>query len=220
MERDGLAPASSISRLVTRHLLQKIRSKSYTDRHVEFTSVTQPFYFRLLHLGDMKNETLSDGTRVLLRPVLPEDKARLLDGFERLSEQKRYRRFMSHIRRLSEEQVVYFTEIDYRDHFAWAAFLDEPTYPAIGVARYVRTTDDPEAAELAVVVVDEHQRRGVGRLLLELLSSSARDNEIKYFRGQLADNHPAIDGLKKLGARTAFEAGITRFEIDLTPPEQ
>lgn len=164
-------------------------------------------------------KTLSDGTPVLIRPVLPEDKARLLDGFERLSEQTRYRRFMSHIHKLSEQQIVYFTEIDYRDHFAWAAFLDEPTYPAIGVARYVRTPEDPEAAELAVVVVDDHQRRGVGRLLLEQLTQSAIDNEIKYFRGQLlADNRPAIDGLRKIGARTSFQAGTMQFEIELTTP--
>lgn len=123
---------------------------------------------------------------------------------------------MSHIHRLTEEQIVYFTKIDYRDHYAWAAFLDTPTYPAIGVARYVRTPDDPDAADLAVVVVDEHQRRGVGRLLIEQLTQSALDNEIKYFRGHLfADNRPPIDGLKKLGARTVFEAGVTRFEIDI-----
>src|ERR687896_201320 len=87
---------------------------------------------------------LPSGIRIKIRPIIPEDKQRLVDGFERLSPESRYRRFMSGISRLTKQQLIYLTELDYVDHFAVAAFaIDDPGQPGIGVARYVRVIDEP-----------------------------------------------------------------------------
>jgi GNAT superfamily N-acetyltransferase len=162
--------------------------------------------------------TLRDGTRVLLRPILPEDKAELLDGFRRLSPESRYRRFLSPVDELTEEQLRNLTEIDYVDHFAWVAFdLGDAGHPGIGVARYVRVVGEPEVAEAAVTVVDDYQGRGLGTLLLEALGAVALENGITTFRGYaLEENQPILEVLDGLGASTAHDSpGLVRVEIDL-----
>src|SRR5947207_5929492 len=107
--------------------------------------------------------TLRDGSPVVVRPILPEDRDRLVEGFARLSDESRYRRFGTPVRRLTDEQLRYLTEIDYETHMAWIA-LDPatPGEPGLGVARYVRLPGEPEVAEAAVTVVDSHQGLGLG----------------------------------------------------------
>ena len=162
--------------------------------------------------------SLRDGTLIRLRPIVPEDKASLVDGFRRLSPESRYRRFMAPIARLSDEQLAFLTEVDYRDHFAWIALsLDQAGTPSVGVARYVRDPADPEVAEAAVTVVDDHQGRGLGTLLLQALGAVALEHGIRRFRGYaLEENRPIRDLLESMGAATAHEApGTLRVEIDL-----
>jgi GNAT superfamily N-acetyltransferase len=161
---------------------------------------------------------LQDGTRVRLRPIVPDDKARLVGAFDRLSPESRYRRFMAPIAELTEEQLAHLTELDYRDHFAWLALsLDEPGLPGVGVSRYVRTPDEPDVAEAAVTVVDDYQGRGLGRLLLEALGAVALENEIRRFRGfVLEDNRPMRELLDGMGARIEHDsAGLSRMELEL-----
>lgn len=162
--------------------------------------------------------TLPDGTRIRLRPILPDDKDVLLSGFERLSPESRYRRFMTAIDRLTPEQLRYLTELDYVDHFAWVAFAPrEPGAPGIGVARYVRLRDEPEIAEAAVTVTDDYHGRGVGTLLLEALAAAAVENGIKKFRYYvLAENRPMLEILRNLGAHVEVdEPGVLRGDLDV-----
>ena len=161
---------------------------------------------------------LVDGTRVVLRPLVPEDGRRILDGFARMSPESRYRRFMSPVDELTPEMLRKLTDVDYVDHFAWAALAkDEPGRPGIGVARYVRSEDDPEVAEAAVTVIDEYQHRGLGTLLLQALGAAALEHGITRFRGYvLEDNRAMREILEETGARTAHDgAGIVRVEVIL-----
>ena len=161
---------------------------------------------------------LADGTRVLLRPLVPEDGPKMVEAFERLSPESRYRRFMSPLDELSPEMVRKLTDVDYVDHFAWAALaVDEPGQPGIGVARYVRAEDDPQVAEAAVTVIDEYQGRGLGSLLLQALGASALEHGITRFRGYvLEDNRAMRDILKELGGTAHHDgAGIVRVEVEL-----
>src|ERR1043166_9328855 len=103
--------------------------------------------------------TLKDGTRMLFRPIVPEDKDLLVEGFAHLSPQTRFRRFLGYMDKLRPPLLRYLTEIDYVEHFAWVG-MDADTGGRIGVARYVRMRDDPAAAEAAIVIVDEYQGRG------------------------------------------------------------
>jgi GNAT superfamily N-acetyltransferase len=165
--------------------------------------------------------TMGDGSRVRLRPIVPEDKAMLADGFAHLSEESRYRRFAGAVSKLTPAVLRYLTEIDYTNHFAWVAFsLDEPGRPGLGVARYVRLRDEPAIAEAAVAVADHFHGRGLGTLLLEALGAVALENGISAFRAfVLADNTPMLDILNNMGARFAVDSpGQLRADIDL--PEQ
>jgi GNAT superfamily N-acetyltransferase len=162
--------------------------------------------------------TLRDDSRVLLRPIEPGDKDELESGFERMSPQSRYRRFFTAMDRLSDRQLAYFTEVDYRDHFAWgASAIAEPGSPGVAACRYIRLPDEPARADLALADVDAYQGRGLGSVLLEALVEVARANGIEHFVGHvLADNAPMLGLLRKAGAATARdEPGVLAIDFDL-----
>src|SRR3954467_11633827 len=134
--------------------------------------------------------TLRDGSTVVIRPVEPGDKDAITAGFDRLSPESRYRRFFSPLEHLSERDLAYLTEIDHHDHEALIA--RSGTGEPVGVARYVRTGDRPKA-EVAVVVVDHWQGRGVATALLERLSDRAREEGVRIFTATiLAENRDAL----------------------------
>jgi GNAT superfamily N-acetyltransferase len=136
--------------------------------------------------------TLRDGTRVRLRPIRAEDKPLLAHGFQRLSEDSRYRRFFTPMPELRPAELEYLTEVDHRDHEAILA-VDERGEP-VGVARYVRSASEPDAAEAAVAVVDDWQGRGVGRALMNRLARRARQEGVSRFTALVqADNQAALE---------------------------
>jgi GNAT superfamily N-acetyltransferase len=163
------------------------------------------------------HHVLRDGTRVLLRPVVPDDKERLVLGLERLSPASRYRRFMAAVARIPPRQLAYFTELDYVNHYAVGVLtLDEPGAPGIGVARYVRLTEDPEVAEVAVTIIDEYQGRGVGKLLLRALAAVAGEHGIRTFQAEImGDNRGARALVTGLGARIARTGNPLLFVMDV-----
>ena len=152
---------------------------------------------------------LRDGSFVLMRPIRASDKPLIRAGFERLSEDSRYRRFLAPLRKLSESALRYLTEVDHRDHEALIA-IDPESHQAVGVARYIRTTD-PRAAEVAVTVVDDWQGKGVGSALLKLVAARAREEGISRFIGvMLASNVDTLDLMRRLGpARVVRRDGAT-----------
>lgn len=160
---------------------------------------------------------LADGTVIVIRPVLPEDKELFLAAFERLSPLSRYRRFLSPLPRLSPKLLSYLTEVDHGQHTAWLAIVAEPGgEAAVGVARAIRL-DDPRGAEIAVTVIDQYQGQGIGRLLLGTLVLEAAEQGITRFVGLvLADNVPMQAVLRRVGARFyPEEAGTLRVELDV-----
>lgn len=164
--------------------------------------------------------SLRDGTPVLLRPIQPDDKSRLQEGLQQLSETSRYRRFMAAISQLSPEQLRHLTEIDHKDHAAWIA-LDPAAqgHPGLGVARYIRLKNEPEVAEAAVAVIDSHQKRGLGTLLLGILALGALENGIHTFRAYvLSENRPVLQILNDLGAKTSREGGAL-LRVDVPIPD-
>ena len=159
---------------------------------------------------------LRDGTTVLVRPILPEDKGRLMDGFRRLSPQSRYQRFMAALSTLSESQLRTFTEVDYVNHMAWIAL--DPSTPerlAVGVARYIRLERQPAVAEVAVTVLDEYQGRGLGTFLLGLIGQTAGQHGIETFRAYAFETNSAmVRILRDLGAAVRHEgAGVLRLDV-------
>ena len=162
---------------------------------------------------------LPDGTPLLTRPIRADDKRMLERGLANLSETSVQRRFLSPKPRFSGAELRYLTEVDGVNHLALVA--ERPTQPArgiIGVARYVRLPEDPEAAEVAIVVADSWQGRGVGSLLAEELGRRARGNGIHRFTATMAaDNLPAQRLLAKLSLHPerVTEGPVTEMVMDL-----
>jgi GNAT superfamily N-acetyltransferase len=163
---------------------------------------------------------LRDGGRALIRPVEPEDRERLARGFARLSPSSRYLRFHTAVNTLSEAQLRYLTDIDHRDHVAFGALdPDDPDAPGLGIARFVRLAAEPEVAEAAVTVLDEHQGRGVASALLAVLLREARRQGITTLRGYvLVDNQPMLRLFTDLGASRRYE-GEGVYCVDVPVPD-
>ena len=157
-----------------------------------------------------------------MRPLQLSDRHELAIGYEHLSAEARRRRFFTAPSRLSEADLEYLTDLDYHDHFAWAAFaIDERGQPGIGVARYIRDPTQPDHAEVAVTVLDDYQHRGLGTLLLEMLADHARDNGITTFVSHILwDNREILDTLAAAGARIEpEEPGVARVAIEIPAHE-
>jgi protein lysine acetyltransferase len=139
-----------------------------------------------------------DGTELLLRPVLPGDSERTLQGHIRFSSETLYRRFMSP-RVPTLALMDYLAEVDYVDHFVWV-MINEQGYP-VADARFVRDDHDPTLAEIAFTVADDYQGRGIGTFLIAALSVAARIDGVEKFSGRvLADNSAMRTILDRYGA--------------------
>ncbi len=173
-------------------------------------------------MNEEQNEvavTLRDGSRATVRQIRPEDADLLRAGFERLSENSRYRRFLSGMSQLSDPLVRYLTQVDHHDHEALVAVAGDGA--ALGVARYVRWPRDPEAAEMAVTVADDWQGRGVGTALLGLLVARARAEGIRRFTAlMLASNREMLQLLEDLGPVRILERSADTAEVELTLPRR
>ena len=162
---------------------------------------------------------LRDGTRALIRPILPGDRERIRRGMNELSPRTRMLRFHAPIEHLTDEQLTYLTEIDYDDHCAWVAVdADHPDEPGIGVARYVRLDDEPAVAEAAVTVVDRYQGRGAGTLLLAVLAATAVSRGIKVFRNYVLTDNAAILELFEHLEMTRVDEGYGVYRVDAPLP--
>lgn len=152
---------------------------------------------------------LGDGTRLLIRPILPTDRGKLADTQPGFSRESHYRRFFSPPP-VSEHLVRYLIDVDYRDHFAWVVLADEPGEPGVASARYIRDRDDLDLGEVAFAVVDDYQGRGLGTFLLGALAVAATENGVRRFRASvLAENEPMRAILRRAGAQLEFsEPGV------------
>lgn len=157
--------------------------------------------------------TLADGARLELRPIGPDDKPLLVEGFRRLSPRARYLRFFAAGDELSRSQLAYLTEIDHRHHVA-IGVLDGDSPVAVG--RFVRLLRDPRGADVALTVLDDHQGRGIGRLLVETLAAVARIHGLERFHFDvLPENRAMLAVLDRIGAIPRLEDGLVHAVVDL-----
>ncbi len=179
------------------------------------------FYFNQNYC---EHTILSDGTRVLLRCVRPSDKHFLLEGLEHLSEQSRYLRFFTAKPKLSEKELSFLTEVDGVNHFAMGALLENPDPEkgsGVGIVRFIRLKDHPEVAEPAIVVIDEAQGKGLGRILFRRLIAAALERDITRFRCEvLATNDAARHLVKSLAPDADIQHRGTVSVIEFNLPKQ
>jgi RimJ/RimL family protein N-acetyltransferase len=156
-----------------------------------------------------------DGARMLLRRITPADGDALAQVYERLSPQSRERRFTSAPAHLTTEDLQYLTDVDGRRHDALVA-LDLETGELVGEARYVREPDRRDTGEVAVLVADEWQRRGIATALLTELTKRARRQGLRRYTALVAtDNRVVLDALASRGSEaTGTEAGQATLEFE------
>lgn len=163
---------------------------------------------------------LRDGSDVLIRQLRDGDAALVADVFVRLSAESRRLRFLTLKPELSPEELRYFSEVDHDDHEALGA-LSQVDRRGLGIARYIRHADDPEAAEVAVAVIDDWQGRGLGTELLSQLTDRARQKGIRRFTALVSADNPGVVGLlRNLGTDVHAphrESGTVEYEIKLAP---
>ncbi|HUJ29226.1 MAG TPA: isochorismatase family protein [Myxococcales bacterium] len=160
---------------------------------------------------------LSDGRKVELRTVQPEDAPLLVEGFAKLSKESRYRRFHGARGPLSPDELKYLTRLNGENHFALGA-VDAKSGEGLGIARFIRLPAEPHVAEPAVTVIDSAQGRGLGTMLLLRLVAAARERGIESFRCLvLADNQPVRNLLKELGLppRPRKQNAALEFDVPL-----
>jgi GNAT superfamily N-acetyltransferase len=163
---------------------------------------------------------LADGTRVVLRLVIPADKLLLRRGMDSFSPESRFHRFLGTKQGLSEDELRYLTEVDGIDHFAIGATLAEPTEgeEGIGVARFVRAREAPEVAEPTVAVLDSYQGLGLGTVLFERLAAAARERGVRRFNGRMLTHNEAMRRLLRRvapGISWAPQGYVSEFSIEL-----
>jgi acetyltransferase len=172
-----------------------------------------------VHLIDVVR--VVDGSRVTIRPTLPQDAELQREFFRRLSTGSRYYRFMTRLNELPETLVESFASIDYRSHLALLAELfDEGSETMIGEARYVVDASDPEMCEFAIAVADNWQSHGIARTLLERLEHQAAASGI---RRMVADTLITNRAMIQFAARAGYvvnvsctDAAFARLEKSLT----
>lgn len=158
--------------------------------------------------------TLKDGTRVSIRPIRPEDDSALVDVFEHLSPQTVYQRFFTALPELTPGMARYLSHVNYRSRMALVAEVDGRL---VGVGRYERTPD-PEVAELGLVVLDEWQDRGLGRVLLRETLRAAQANGIHRFRADVLSENRRMARLLASEAEIVgrqMEAGVITFQLKI-----
>jgi len=195
--------------------------------------------------------TLGPGLEVLIRPIRPEDRHLMAEGLSNLSPEARYKRFFAPVESFSESDLTYLTEIDHSRHEALVA-VDPEDGSLVGVARYVCITRSDESiavpgradedegpdghpgtaqrndglteAEVAVIVGDPWQGKGLATALLQRLTRRASEEGIDYFVAiVMEDNDGATELFKHLvedaSEVTDGEPGTVEIRIELPGPE-
>ncbi|WP_405951048.1 GNAT family N-acetyltransferase [Streptomyces prunicolor] len=170
---------------------------------------------------------LRDGGTARVRPITVDDADRLVSFYEQVSDESKYYRFFAPYPRLSAKDVHRFTHHDFVDRVGLAATVGGEF---IATVRYDRISADGRAAtapadeaEVAFLVQDAHQGRGVASALLEHIAAVARERGIRRFAAEvLPANNKMIKVFTDAGytQKRSFEDGVVRLEFDLEPTDR
>lgn len=171
---------------------------------------------------DPHSVELRDRTKVHVRPIVPEDEPLLHEAVAAMSERTVYFRFFSPIKRMSDALAHRLAVVDYNDRFAIVATAHRANglERIVGVARYDRARGT-DVAEVAVAVIDEFQRRGLGGQLLAELARVARAHGIRTFSLiVLPENREMLGLLRKMGwiHQAKLAGGVYEISFDLPEP--
>lgn len=162
---------------------------------------------------------LEDGLAITVRPIRPDDKARLAAGHELMSAETQRLRYLMPKPHLSASELRYLTEVDGEDHVALVAIADDYPDATLAVGRFIRDRERPDTAEFAIVVADAFQGIGLGRAIAEQLAEEAVARGIRHFSATVLHENVAIQRLlarisrKLADARWSDGAGELLYEL-------
>ena len=162
-------------------------------------------------------EALRDGRRVEIRALKPADREGLAASVRRTSEETRYRRFFAPKRSFSEKEIEFYLNVDFVNHVALVAVLDEGGRPVIvGGGRYI--VSEPGSAEVAFAVDDPHQGLGIATRLMKHLIAIARAAGLRELVAEvLPENNAMLKVFERCGltATTRREGGVVHVTMAL-----
>ena len=163
---------------------------------------------------------LRDGRTAHLRPISAADAELLVEFYSQVSDQSKYFRFFAPMPNLSERDVERFTHVDYDQRVAFVLTVADKI---VAVGRYDVISEEPDSrAEVAFLVQDQHQGRGMGQILLEHLAQAARERGVKRFVAEvLPDNRRMIQVFRDQGYQVTggWDEGVMHLEFDIDPTE-
>ncbi|MFX1451813.1 MAG: GNAT family N-acetyltransferase [Promethearchaeota archaeon] len=167
-----------------------------------------------------KNIKLRDGTKLFLRPIKPSDADMWVELYNSLSSNTKYLRFFTNMPKPNQKMIDKYTKIDYINNFAIVAIYTDPETgkeKMIGVVRY-GLDPPPDSAELAVVVADKWQGKGLGTQMLLYMLRIMQKRKIKKIKGDVFLRN---DSMMQLMGESGFNFlkedsyGIRHFEFNL-----
>ncbi|TMM36536.1 MAG: GNAT family N-acetyltransferase [Actinobacteria bacterium] len=173
----------------------------------------------MTHVIDPVDVLLSDGSTVRVRPIRPDDADDLQELHSRLSVRTRYLRYFTPYHRIPDRDLHRFANVDHRDREALVVICGGEL---IAVGRYDRLGPDAEDAEVAFVVEDAYQRRGIGSMLLEHLAAAARAVGIQRFVAEvLAENANMLRVFTDAGyqVQRRYAEGVVHLTFPIAPTE-
>ncbi|MDH5749359.1 MAG: GNAT family N-acetyltransferase [Rhodospirillales bacterium] len=161
--------------------------------------------------------TLHSGRPVLLRPIRPEDEPEHHALLAKLTPEDIHSRFFGTFHKMPHSVMERFTNIDYDREMAFIASADtaDGGYETLGVVRTINI-DEGDSAEFAIVIRSDIKHQGLGGKLMEKIISYSRDKGVKRLEGMiLAENHPMLDLVRRLGFRVRLIPGEGVMETTL-----
>jgi GNAT superfamily N-acetyltransferase len=160
-------------------------------------------------------ESLRDGTPFEIRGLKPDDRAGLLSALSRTSTQSLFRRFFAVRRNFTESEIDRFINVDFVDHVALVAVVQENSGAAIaGGGRTILVR--PGEAEMAFAVIDPYQGRGIGSALLMHLIAIARTAGLRKLTADvLPENAAMLKVFERSGFRLHRTRGVEVVQVEL-----
>jgi acetyltransferase len=165
---------------------------------------------------------LRDGTPVIVRPLIEEDRALVAEAYRRLSPEARYQRFWTRTGEvLGEVMLDRLVRQDSAKHVTWTVLDPAREFPGVGGASWWRDAANPEEAEISAMVLDDDHGRGIGTLLLAVMWLTARRAGLtRLVAYTLPDNHRAAKWMRDCGGTGEWDGYKLVFRWSLENPDR
>jgi len=160
---------------------------------------------------------LRDGTPVIVRPLIEEDRPLVVEAYRRLSPDARYQRFWTRTgEMLGELMLDRLIDQNPEKHVTWVLLDPSRQFPGVGGASWWRTPEKPGEAEISTMVLDDDQSRGIGTLLLAVMWLTAFRAGLNELVGYtLIDNRRAANWLRDCGGKGEWDGYKLAFRWQL-----